>query len=327
MAGEKPLVSIICNTYNHERYIAKAIDSFLCQKTNFGIEVLIHDDCSTDNTALIVKEYEKKYPDIIKPIYAPKNRLGRGININNNFQYPRAIGKYVAFCEGDDFWIDENKLQKQVDFLESHKNFIGCVHKYIVVNKEGQEIDEKTFGYYENEGVYSLKDFPDNELPSQLASLVCRNIFTDSATQYPEELINVKIQGDIKLYLYLLAYGDIYRMNDTMSAYRFVVESGNSSWSSRMKFKTNGYEIWCSIQALEETYNKLYNKKIDLKKRKTDAAVKTITDLMMTRDKEHFIKAVKVLKNQKGTVRALKQQLPHKMKKAYVQYRRGEFVK
>lgn len=324
MAGEKPLVSIICNTYNHERYIAKAIDSFLCQKTNFGIEVLIHDDCSTDNTAMIVKEYEKKYPDIIKPIYAPQNRMGRGINVNMNFQYPRAIGKYIAFCEGDDFWIDKNKLQKQVDFLEKDEKAIGCVHKYIVVDKNGNETDEKTFGQYDESGFYTLDDFATNELPSQIATLVCRNIFTDPERAYPKELVAVKIQGDIRVYLYLLNYGYIYRMAETMSAYRFICEKGGQTWSSQMRYTPNGYRTWELLCEFEEVYKGLYGKHIDLSIRKKEAAIKAITDAAMCRDKEHFLKALRVIVKQRGTITRLIGQMPHKLKKAYSQYRKEE---
>ena len=116
------LVSICCITYNHEKYIRDAIEGFLMQKTDFPFEVLIHDDASTDGTADIIREYETKYPDIIKPIYQTENQYSKGIKISATYNYPRAKGKYIALCEGDDYWIDPYKLQKQVDFLEHMKN-------------------------------------------------------------------------------------------------------------------------------------------------------------------------------------------------------------
>lgn len=125
-----PLVSISCITYNHESYIRECLDGFLMQETNFPFEVLIHDDASTDKTADIIREYEAKYPDIIKPIYQTENQWSKrkgGINIRFNFN--RAQGKYIAMCEGDDYWTDPLKLQKQVDFLEANEDCIYVFHK------------------------------------------------------------------------------------------------------------------------------------------------------------------------------------------------------
>ena len=101
---EDILVSISCITYNHEKYIRDALEGFLMQKTDFKYEILIHDDASTDNTAKIIREYEEKYPDLIKPIYQKENQWSKGnYRISSTFNIPRAKGKYIAFCEGDDF--------------------------------------------------------------------------------------------------------------------------------------------------------------------------------------------------------------------------------
>ena len=102
------MVSIVCNAYNQEKYISEAIESFLMQKTNFEFEVLIHDDASTDHTPDIIRSYERKYPDIIFPIYQTKNQYSQGIHITPKYQIPRARGKYIALCEGDDYWTDSN---------------------------------------------------------------------------------------------------------------------------------------------------------------------------------------------------------------------------
>ncbi len=125
---EQIMVSVFCATYNHEKYIRKCLDGFIMQKTNFKFEVLVHDDASTDKTADIIREYEEKYPDIIKPIYQTENQYSKGVQIGVTFQYPRAKGKYIAFCEGDDYWCDENKLQRQFDIMESHPECSICVH-------------------------------------------------------------------------------------------------------------------------------------------------------------------------------------------------------
>ena len=132
-------VSIVCNAYNHGKYIKKALDGFLMQKTSFKYEVLIHDDASTDGTAGIIREYQQKYPDIIKPIFQKENQYSQKIRISYRYQFPRADGKYIAICEGDDFWTDENKLQKQFDIMEQHEEVDMCAHAAQCIDAETGE--------------------------------------------------------------------------------------------------------------------------------------------------------------------------------------------
>ena len=123
------MVSIICNVYNHEKYVREALESFVMQKTNFNYEVLVHDDASTDHSADIIREYEKQYPEIIKPIYQTVNQYSKiNMSITRTYQVPRVKGKYIAFCEGDDFWNDPYKLQKQFDEMEAHPEIDMCAH-------------------------------------------------------------------------------------------------------------------------------------------------------------------------------------------------------
>ncbi|MBN1214147.1 MAG: glycosyltransferase family 2 protein, partial [Candidatus Lokiarchaeota archaeon] len=117
-----PLVSICCSAYNHVNYIKDSIQGFIIQKTSFPFEILIHDDASTDGTTEIVKDYEHKYASLIKPIYQKDNQYSKGIS-PGNINRKRATGKYIAICEGDDYWTDPYKLQKQVDFLESNPEY------------------------------------------------------------------------------------------------------------------------------------------------------------------------------------------------------------
>ena len=129
------IVSICCATYNHQKYIRDAIEGFLMQKTTFPFEILIHDDASTDGTADIIREYEAKYPDIIKPIYQRENQYSKGIKISQVYQFPRAQGKYIALCEGDDYWIDPHKLQKQVDYLERNPHVSFVATNYFIYDE------------------------------------------------------------------------------------------------------------------------------------------------------------------------------------------------
>jgi len=118
-----PKVSIICLTYNHEKYIKNALDSFLMQKVNFNMEIIIHDDSSTDKTIDIIKEYQKSNPNIIKAIIQKENQRSIGGNVFAN-AYNVAQGKYIAYCEGDDYWMDDKKIAIQVEFLENNPDYV-----------------------------------------------------------------------------------------------------------------------------------------------------------------------------------------------------------
>lgn len=125
------VVSIQCLAYNHAPYIRQCLDGFVMQKTNFRFEAIIHDDASTDGTQDIIREYEQKYPDIIKPIYETENQYSKGIpGYITDLISSKCKGKYIALCEGDDYWTDPLKLQKQVDFLEEHEDFSCCCHRF-----------------------------------------------------------------------------------------------------------------------------------------------------------------------------------------------------
>ena len=145
------MVSVICAAYNHERFIKHCIEGVLNQKTNFKYELIIHDDASTDRTAEIIKEYEERYPEIMRPIYQKENQFFRCPIAA--FVFPKAKGKYLAFCDGDDYWTDENKLQKQVDFLESHEDYSMCMHNAVKLNYETGE--EKRMDTFPEDGTYS----------------------------------------------------------------------------------------------------------------------------------------------------------------------------
>lgn len=121
-------VSILCVAYNHEKYIKSALEGFINQKTNFEYEVIVHDDASTDSTADIIREYAAKYPNLIKPICQTENQYSKKVDICREIMLPVSTGTYIAVCEGDDYWIDEQKLQLQVDFLDQNPEYSGCVH-------------------------------------------------------------------------------------------------------------------------------------------------------------------------------------------------------
>ena len=147
MSEKNPVVSICCITYNHAPFIRKALDGFLMQdppsympkdaKLSDWCEILIHDDCSTDGTTEIIREYAAKYPDVIFPLYEEVNQYSIDDRDIDLYNYNRARGKYIAYCEGDDYWTDSNKLQKQIAFMDTHLEYSVCFHCYknFIVNK------------------------------------------------------------------------------------------------------------------------------------------------------------------------------------------------
>ena len=137
---EKPLVSICCISYNHEKFISQCLDGFIIQKVDFPFEIVISDDCSTDNTKKIIDTYVSKYPAIFKNV-SPSKNLGSIKNFYHVLE--KASGKYIALCEGDDYWIDENKLQMQVDFLEKNPEYGMCYTNFNLVSEKSKNIKQK----------------------------------------------------------------------------------------------------------------------------------------------------------------------------------------
>ncbi|MBQ7222335.1 MAG: glycosyltransferase [Bacteroidales bacterium] len=131
------VVTIICLTYNHEKWIGDALEGFIRQEAPFDYEVLVHDDASDDRTPQIIAEYAEKYPDVIIPFYEKENQMSKGVVISKEILYPHIRGKYVALCEGDDCWTDPDKLKKQVEAMENHPDVDICAHTVLRIGRKG----------------------------------------------------------------------------------------------------------------------------------------------------------------------------------------------
>jgi glycosyltransferase involved in cell wall biosynthesis len=142
-----PAVSVSVITFNHSKYIRDCLNGILMQKTNFSFEILVHDDASTDGTAEIVKEYENAYPGIVFAKYQEENQYSKGVKIGPVYQYSRVRGVYYAICEGDDYWTDPNKLQRQYDVLEENPNVDLCFHPSTIKYYNGKKEDGQ-LGYH-----------------------------------------------------------------------------------------------------------------------------------------------------------------------------------
>ena len=147
----EPMVSICCAAYNHAPYIAQALESFLAQEAPFSIEILVHDDASTDGTQEILREYARRYPDVVKPLFETENQYSKGVAIDPTFNYPRARGKYIALCEGDDLWSDPHKLRRQVDYMEAHPDCTFCFTNGLIRDADGRAPDRPFLPYSEKD--------------------------------------------------------------------------------------------------------------------------------------------------------------------------------
>lgn len=214
-------VSVLCMAYNHEKYIRDALEGFVGQKTDFDYEVLVHDDASTDGTADIIREYAEKYPEIIKPVYQTENQYSKKVDICLNYLIPVTTGKYIAFCEGDDYWTDENKLQLQVDFLEQHPEHVACVHNSI---KMDMMTKQETVMYKEKDRDLQFTDVvKGGSCCYQTASLICRREAFFNLPSF------VPVFADYPFSIHLSLLGSIGFLGRVMSVYRVGTES---SWTA-----------------------------------------------------------------------------------------------
>jgi len=211
-----PLVSVTCITFNHENYIEESIKSILAQRTNFPFEVIIHDDASTDKTQEIIKKYASLCPNVIIPILQKENHwLNKGINATTTIVWPNARGKYIAWIEGDDYWTDPYKLQKQVNFLEANPDF-GMVHTNVnVVDSSNNVIFASDTNKPSGDVFYDL-------LKSAFivtCSTCFRRDIIHEILDYAK-INNVKCAFDYWLWLHIAMRTKIHYMPEITSAYR-----------------------------------------------------------------------------------------------------------
>ena len=219
-------VSVICIAYNHEKHIRRALEGFVTQKTDFAFEVLVHDDVSTDSTAEIIREYAEKYPDIIKPIFQTENQYSKGVWIDRDIVAPKAKGEYVAFCEGDDYWCDPNKLQKQYDFLSSHPEYSACAHRTVYHNLSTGE-DQLVPDIHEE------RDFSIEEIVQVGGGIFGTNsvMMRTAISRDMPDCFRANGFSDFQLFFYAAAEGKVHCFADAMSVYNVGVQG---SWTQTM---------------------------------------------------------------------------------------------
>ncbi len=223
---EEPLmVTIRCITYNHEPYIRQCLEGFVMQRTNFRFEAIVHDDASTDGTAAIIREYAEKYPDIIKPIYETENQYSKHDGSLRRIMDAHMHGKYIAICEGDDYWTDPLKLQKQVDFLEANP-------EYALVYTDAYIIDADS-------KVMNLRRTPKSYSGNVTKKIFQKGSFVITATscyrhdyysEYEKEWVKIPFtmkMGDLPLWIYLSLKGKFKHLEEKTTCYRILPQSAS----------------------------------------------------------------------------------------------------
>lgn len=238
-AKQKPLVAINCITYNHERFLRDALEGFVSQQTDFPYVAIVHEDKSTDGTAAILREYAEKYPDIIKPIFEEENQYSKpdgSLGAVMNAALNATGAKYVAYCEGDDYWTSPEKLQKQVDFLEAHPDYTMCCHNAIGHHVTGQT-PERPVGCTVECDVPKMHEMKDEVfyVPT-MSLLLLRDILNSS---YYHKITSTKHMafGDDQIRIAAQHYGKAHYFKETMSVYNVH----NSGAVSRITHNPHDY--------------------------------------------------------------------------------------
>lgn len=253
-----PLLSIVCLAYNHEKYIARALDGFLMQRTDFPFEIIVHDDASTDLTPKIIKKYENRFPNIIHPVYEKENQFSKKDGALSRIINQKIKGKYTAYCEGDDYWIKEDKLKKQVDFLEANPLYSGTYHSVYYV-KCGKVIAGNSLAMYDRD-VTAEEIIAGGGEFCATASLCLRSKYLYEKWNFKE----ISDVGDYPLQIILGLRGKVRYMSMIAACYRTGNEGSWSSqmlWNHKAQARHNKTEIKSMLELNQETEQR-YEKSI-----------------------------------------------------------------
>lgn len=242
------MVSVVCCTYNQEKYIAQCLEGFVCQKTDFPFEVIVHDDASTDATAAIVREYAEKYPNIIKPIYQTDNLYSKKNGELNRVVMAASRGKYIAICEGDDWWCDPLKLQKQVDYMEVHPEISVCATEGYILNQCSGEIRS----VYDSEEVVFTPGHFLRSNPIFTVSTLSRADWMKEFKYQVLPLLPHFLMGDYPMWMYLSAKGPVALLKDKCFVYRELEES-----ASHFKSAYRHLDFYMSVYDIRICFNRL----------------------------------------------------------------------
>lgn len=253
---ENPLVSIRCLAYNHEKYISKCLDGFLMQVTSFPFRIIVHDDASTDGTARIIQMYANAFPHIIHPIFEIENQYSKGDGSVKRIMDNASVGKYLAYCEGDDYWINEHKLQLQFDALENNPNCALCTCMVECCYEDGTQMEkvfpEAKYQLYGKTGVINQNDF--------VKMLCCGYPFHTSGYFIKSDVLLLSIKGldyfkrDRGVMFRAAIKNDVYYIDMPLSVRRY---GAYDSWNERMKRngKQGQIKLYCQDYLMEVAFD------------------------------------------------------------------------
>lgn len=219
------VVTVSMLVYNHSKYLRQALDSVLMQKVNFRYQIVVGEDASTDESRSILLEYAERFPERFCLILHEQNV---GIEENVNSKLPYLTGEFIAPLEGDDYWTDPDKLQKQVDFLRTNPEYVAVSHRIKTVDEDGNTIPDSFLnGMYCEDGEFTLQDLLNYRMPGQTASMVFRNYLLGFTETQMKVYMASRVNGDRKVTLVNTLTGRVWCMPDVMSAYRRHPDSWN----------------------------------------------------------------------------------------------------
>lgn len=253
----KPKFSVCCTTYNHEKYLRRCLNSLVSQKTDFPYEILVFEDKSTDGTRAILEEFVNKYPGKIIPLYQEENRYGKDVHVCENYVFPLVKGEYVALCEGDDFWIDENKLQKQADILDAYDNCRLCVHKTVLGDEDGNFTEGYLPPHSFATGLYEPGEF----LEMGYLHTTSYAFRASDLNEYLKTgLYKTADVFDVPLLNYFAMLGPVYYFNETFSCYRV---GRKNNWTNNHDGVKHCESMIKTLDAIDEHFGYRWTKNLD----------------------------------------------------------------
>lgn len=292
---EEIMVSIIILAYNHEKFISQAIESVLNQKTNFKYEIVIGEDCSQDGTRSIVRKYYNQNKSIIVPLFYRQNQGGT-VNLYRTIK--KARGKYLAFCEGDDFWCDEERLQRDVDFLERHDEYIGVSSLCRTVDEEGEEIEginqEKLYCLPKSK-IYSMKDFINWKMPGHASCITVRNYFANMDCKIIYQAS--QLVADRTMAMLYASSGYIYRTANIVSCYRHRIKPSEHNFTSDYNIRNMRDQDVILIRNLEKWLAQKKHIKIDISYVKKERLAASVAVFLKQPTYDNMCVIVRIINN------------------------------
>lgn len=282
MEKQELMVTIRCLAYNHEPYIRRCLEGFVMQKTNFSFKAIVHDDASTDGTASIIREYAEKYPDIIKPILENENQYSKHDGSLTKIMNEHMHGKYIAICEGDDYWIDPMKLQKQVDFLEANPECSISFCKVQCVSANNMKLNQ-TIPFNSNikKGIVTLADYIREEFRNgywtfHTSSFVFRSDLLLGYSKIIQNEFRKFPYGDMPILLYCLLNGNGCYISDIGSCYRMLSGGYNSKINTDKNFKiSQERKLIYALRDFDRYTNYLYHKDVEIKIKRSNYIIES----------------------------------------------------